>query len=106
MVIPGPLQTSDYARAILESGTSSPAEVESRLMMRMARRDAFTRWRDPIRLLALIGEPAIHGGIGGPQVMADQLAHLLDMAKLNTVDLHVVSVSGDWHPGLQGPFMH
>ncbi|HEU5471341.1 MAG TPA: helix-turn-helix transcriptional regulator [Actinophytocola sp.] len=105
LVIPGVLQTSDYMRAMLAQGTLPPGEVETRVMLRMARRDAFTRRRDPTRLVALIGEPAIHGGIGGEAVMLDQLRHLLDVAELATVTVQIVSVSGEWHPGHAGPFM-
>jgi transcriptional regulator with XRE-family HTH domain len=105
LVIPGVLQTSAYMRAMLARGTLSPGEVETRVVVRTARRDAFARRLNPTRLVALIGEPAIHGGIGGPTVMADQLRHLLDVAQWDTVTLQIVSVSGEWHPGHAGPFL-
>jgi transcriptional regulator with XRE-family HTH domain len=105
LLIPGMLQTSAYTRAMLTRGTLSAGEVETRVALRMARRDSFTRRRDPTQLVALIGEPAIRGGIGGQSVMADQLRHLLDNAKYDTVTIHVVSVAGEWHPGHTGPFI-
>jgi transcriptional regulator with XRE-family HTH domain len=104
LVIPGVLQTSAYARAIMANTTLSPGTAEASVMLRMARRDAITR-RDPIRLVALIGEPAVRGGIGGPDVMVDQLRHLLAMAKLDTVSIQIVSVANEWHPGHVGPFI-
>jgi len=105
LVIPGLLQTSAYARAMLGVGTLSAGEIETRVMLRMARRDAFTRRRNPTRLVALIGEPAIRGGIGGPSIMADQLSYLKELAELETITLQVVGVSGEWHPGHAGPFI-
>lgn len=106
LLLPGMLQTSNYARAIMEAqGTLSPGEAETRVMMRMARREAFTRRRDPTQLVALIGEPAIRGGIGGSAVMADQLRQLLDFVALDNITIQVVDVSGEWHPGHLGPFI-
>jgi transcriptional regulator with XRE-family HTH domain len=104
LVISGGLQTSAYARAIIGGDRGlSPAEVETRVMLRMGRRDTFTRAK-PARLLALIGEPAIKGGIGGDAVMAEQLAHLLTMSKLDTITVQVVPMNAEWNPGHAGNF--
>lgn len=105
LVIPGVLQTSDYARAMMARGTASPGDADHRVMLRMARRDAITRRREPTGLVALIGEPAIRGGIGGRAVMVDQLRQLLDLAAHDNITLQVVGVAGEWHPGHAGPFM-
>jgi hypothetical protein len=97
------LQIREYAQAILKR--VSPSDAEQRLVYRMSRREAFRRRRNPTRVTALIGEPAIRGGIGGRDVMADQLRELLDLAALDTVTIQVARVDGDGHPGLQGPFI-
>ncbi|MGQ0838168.1 helix-turn-helix domain-containing protein [Actinokineospora sp.] len=104
LLIPGLLQTSDYARATLGPGTLPRDETETRLLMRMARRDALVR-RDPTRLIAVIGEPAIRGGIGGHAVMVDQLRHLLKMAEVDSVTIQIAGLAGAWHPGHMGPFL-
>lgn len=104
LAIPGLLQTADYTRAIMARSTRPGLDTETRVLVRLGRRDALTRSR-PMQLTALVGEPALRGGIGGPAVMLDQLRHLQAMAGLPTVTVHVVSVSGDWHPGLIGPFI-
>lgn len=70
---PGLLQSSSYARAVISrSGDFTEQEVETRLMMRLARRDALTR-RNPVQFAALVGLPAVLGTVGEPDVMADQL---------------------------------
>lgn len=102
-LIPGPLQTSEYARAILATGTLPTSEVEPRLMIRIARRDVLTR-RNPPPYTAILGEEALRQNIGGAQVMADQLRHLLAIAELTQVSLRVVPSGSGWHPGLMGPF--
>lgn len=104
LVIPGLLQTADYARAILARSAYPGRDVSTAVLVRLGRRDALTRPR-PLRLTAMVGEPALHGGIGGPTVMLDQLRHVLVMADLATVTLRMVPVSGEWHPGLTGPFI-
>lgn len=105
-VVPGLLQTRDYAEAILSSGSKLPVdEVQHRVDLRMARRDALMR-TDPIQLDAFVGEPAVLGGIGGRRVMVDQLRYLLKMAdRFDSVTIRMVSLFHDWHPGLMGPFL-
>jgi hypothetical protein len=100
LLIPGMLQTSRYARAIFGTGT----EAETRVTMRMGRRDALERL-DPIELVAVIHVAALRQNIGGSSVMPGQLEHLLKMAELPSVSLHAVPDEADFHPGLLGPFI-
>ncbi|MGW9309289.1 helix-turn-helix domain-containing protein [Saccharomonospora azurea] len=104
LLIPGLLQTSDYARAVLSSGDLAAHEVEARVMMRLARRDVIDR-SEPVTLTALIGESALREVIGGPALMADQLRHLLMMADKPTVSVRIMPHGLGWHPGLSGPFI-
>lgn len=104
LLVPGLLQTADYARAILARSTRPGPDVETRVLVRLGRRDALTRPR-PMRLAAMVGEPALYGGIGGNEVMLDQLRHLLAMTRTPTVTVRVAPVSSDWHPGLMGSFI-
>jgi transcriptional regulator with XRE-family HTH domain len=105
LLIPGFLQTNAYARAIISRGLGEgdPA-VETLVMLRMGRRDVFMR-PEPAELEALIAEPVIHGGFGGPKAMRDQLRHLLAMSKLDPITVRLVKIDGEWHPGHMGPFI-
>lgn len=103
-LVPGLLQTGEYARAIFDRGTLPPEEVEPRMMIRLARQNVLFR-RTPPQYLALIGEAALRQGIGSPEVVAHQLRHLLEVAKLKTLSLQIVPVGCGWHAGLAGPFM-
>lgn len=105
LLVPGLLQTGDYARAIMVAGEVSADQIETRVAVRGGRRETVTRRRSPARLTALIGEAALYQKIGGPEVMADQLYHLQDMAKLPTVDIRVVPFDAGWHPALVGAFL-
>lgn len=103
-VVPGLLQTSDYARAIMVAADLPSSEIEPRVMMRMARRDVLTR-RTPAELTALVGEDALREVIGSDDITADQLRHLLTLSEMSTVTLRVVPARCGWHPGLCGPFV-
>ncbi|MGI8312342.1 DUF5753 domain-containing protein [Saccharopolyspora hattusasensis] len=104
MVIPGLLQTADYTRAIMVAGEIAPTEIETRVLVRVGRREVFTR-RQPANLLALVDETVIRREIGGHYVMIDQLRHLLDISERPNVTLQVMPAGCGWHPGLDGPFM-
>jgi transcriptional regulator with XRE-family HTH domain len=106
LVLPGLLQTSDYARSVISrgSGNLAPQEIKTRVMMRIARRDAITGAK-PVDFTALIGLPAIHGGIGGPQVMAEQLRYLTEMAERSNVTIRAFDLGGEWCPAHAGPFI-
>lgn len=104
LLVPGLLQTGDYARAIMIAGEVPADQIETRVAVRVGRREALTR-RNPAHLLALLGESALHQMIGGPEVMAEQLRHLLRLADLRTVDLRIVPNAVGWHHGAEGPFV-
>lgn len=103
LLIPGLLQTSAYARAIMIAADVPVDQIETRVAVRVGRREALTR-EHPARLLALINEPVLRQMIGGSEVMAPQLRHLLGASQMPTVDLRIVPNAADWHPGLEGPF--
>lgn len=105
LLIPGPLQTRNYARAIMVAAEVPEQEIETRVAVRLGRKDALVRQTDPVHMLALIWEPILRAGIGGPRVMAEQLRHLLTMAKLDTVELRVIPHDAGWHAGLESPYM-
>lgn len=101
-VIPGLLQTSDYARAVL-GDTSS--DVEARVAMRIGRRDVLVRSHAP-DFVALITESALREPIGGYAVMAEQLRHIETMADLPNVTVQVIPAgSTRWHPAHAGAYI-
>jgi transcriptional regulator with XRE-family HTH domain len=103
--IPGLLQTEDYARAVilLGHGAASPAEIESRVRLRMTRQNVVTR-PDPARLWAVIDESALRRPIGGPEVMRAQIEALQQMTQLPHVRLQIIPFSAGGHAAAGGPF--
>ena len=105
-LVPGLLQTEDYARAVMFAGLPGEpdAEVERWLRLRMDRQGLLTR-SDPPRLWAVMDEAALRRPVGGPVVMRAQLEHLISATKLPNVTLQVVPFRAGAHAALGQPFV-
>ncbi|MGH3875290.1 MAG: helix-turn-helix domain-containing protein [Pseudonocardiaceae bacterium] len=106
-LIPGLLQTRDYARAVIETG--SPwirlAEADLRVEARMIRQRRLTG-DEPLRLTAVMSEAALRQQVGGPAVLVGQLRHLVTMVEQHpdTVQVLVVPFSSPGYPALGGKY--
>lgn len=100
--VPGLLQSADYARAVVSSGHSleSAERTERRVRLRMERQKLLHR-PDAPRLWALIDESVLRRPVGGRQVMAEQIRHLLAMTELPNVTLQVApfEITAEASPG-------
>lgn len=105
-IIPGLLQTRDYAESLIHDGPAEfgAAEIEKRLEIRLERQKLITREDDPLRLWAIIDESALRRPIGGPEVFRAQLLHLLELAENPKVTIQIVPFNVGGHAGLNGPF--
>ncbi|MGP8297649.1 helix-turn-helix domain-containing protein [Streptomyces inhibens] len=92
--VPGLLQTAEYARAVAQLGhpRSTPEEIERRVQLRVQRQELLTL-PDAPRVWAVIDEASLRRPLGGPEVMAGQLRHLLKMAELPNVTLQIAPFS-------------
>lgn len=104
LVIPGLLQTADYARSIMTTANVPKNEIDTRVATRLGRRDAIERDK-PAEVITYIGEYALRQSIGGLAVMRNQLRHLRKVADLPHVVIRVIPERTGWHPGLDGPFL-
>jgi transcriptional regulator with XRE-family HTH domain len=91
LLIPGLLQSADYARAVIERGIVAlgPDQVDTLVEVRLRRQE---RLRDetPLAVEAVITEAALRLRVGGPEAMRGQLRHLREMAALDNVTLRVI----------------
>jgi transcriptional regulator with XRE-family HTH domain len=106
IVVPGLLQTENYARATFRNGPREldRDEVERRVEVRMARQKILTRDDRP-RLWAVIDEAVISRVVGGAEVMREQLRHLADAAQQGKTTVQVVPYRAGAHAGTTGPFV-
>jgi len=105
-LVPGLLQTEEYARAVLATRPNTTAdEVELQVQGRLDRQAILTR-ADPAAplLLALLDEGVLHRPVAPPSVMRDQLAHLTEMSRRPNVTVQVVPYEAGGHTGLLGSF--
>ncbi|MFJ6698868.1 helix-turn-helix domain-containing protein [Streptomyces sp. NPDC091272] len=105
-VVPGLLQTADYARAVTRATLSGlPArKVDSLVEVRLARQKVL-RTASPLTLSAVLDEAVLRRAVGGERVMRDQARHLLEMAELPHVRLQVLPFAAGAHTGLTGAFV-
>jgi transcriptional regulator with XRE-family HTH domain len=103
-LIPGLLQTEDYARSVIGHGHphASSVEIERRVELRMGRRRVL---EGPAagRLWAVLDEAALRRPYGGPAIMRAQVDHLIEMAGLPNVTLQVIPFSAGGHAAAGGP---
>ncbi|HET8661484.1 MAG TPA: DUF5753 domain-containing protein, partial [Micromonosporaceae bacterium] len=105
--IPGLLQTEDYARAVILLGhsSSSPADIEHRVQLRMQRqRSVFEHHGGSPRVWAVVDEAALRRPIGGPAVMRAQLKRLIEATTVPEVRLQVMPISAAGYAWAGGPF--
>jgi len=105
-LVPGLLQTADYARAVMVLGLpDAPAEeIKRRVSLRLDRQRVITR-PDPPRLWAVVDEAALRRPFGGPEVMRAQLEHLIAVTKLPNVTLQVMEFRRGGHAAEGGAFV-
>ena len=105
VVVPGLLQTEDYARAVtlLGHGNAPAEEVERRVSLRMARKPLLKGPQAP-HLWAVIDEAVLRRPIGGPKVMRAQLEYLIECAAMPSVTLQVIPFQAGGHSAAGGPF--
>jgi transcriptional regulator with XRE-family HTH domain len=106
LVVPGLLQTAEYARAIIQGvePAITEAELDNLVASRMARQAVLSRASAP-QFFAVVDEGALRRPIGEPGVMHRQLHHLLVVAEQPHVTLRVVPLAAGAHAGLRGPFV-
>jgi len=104
-IVPGLLQTPDYARALAVGNGSweDPDEIEPFVESRMARQARLSGDR-PLELRVVVHEGALRQLVGGREVMKEQLGRLLDVARQPNVKLQVMPYIAGAHPGMTSAF--
>ncbi|MFE2045740.1 DUF5753 domain-containing protein [Streptomyces sp. NPDC059477] len=105
MVIPGLLQTREYAEAVIRgSGRHTPdLEIETSVNFRMERQAIFDR-PDAPQYVCVLDEAVLHREVGSPRVMCKQLRHLVEAADRPGVGVQIVPHSQGTYAGFEGPF--
>jgi transcriptional regulator with XRE-family HTH domain len=104
LLIPGLLQTREYAREVLRRGQPGrpDTQIEQQVQARMDRQQILDG-DDPPMLIAVVDAGTLRRPVGGRAVMHAQLTRLLELAERTKIVLQVVPVDAGPHPGTAGP---
>ncbi|GGK67638.1 helix-turn-helix domain-containing protein [Streptomyces flaveus] len=98
-VIPGLLQTGAYMRGLIQYGApwTPPDTVDERVRARMARAELWKRADQPT-YWGILRESVIRNTPLPPEVMAEQLEHIIDVIRSTQSVLQIVPETTPWHP--------
>jgi len=105
LLIPGLLQTEEYARALIKGMDDriTAKRLDALVEIRMRRQELVDRINPP-QLFFIMDEAVVRRPAGGGGVMRNQIRHLIEMADRPNVTIEVVPLSAGVHPGLKGSF--
>jgi hypothetical protein len=104
VTLTGQMQTVDYATVLLEgSPWVAPVDVPQVVRARMARQ-RLTGPDNAMSLQTVIEQSVLERQVGGPQVMYEQLEHLLALMGRDNVDVRILPTRTYAHAGNVGEF--
>jgi transcriptional regulator with XRE-family HTH domain len=104
-VVPGLLQTEDYARALVAGMVPGLGmhQIRQAVDVRLIRQKILTR-DNPPQLHVVIDEASLHRTVGGATTMFEQLQTVIARASLPNVTIQVIPFEAGPHPGMDSPF--
>lgn len=101
-VMPGLLQTYEYAHAMFTLSGLDEDEASEKATARI-QRQAILDSPHATQVTVIIYEPVLHRLVGTPEIMGTQLTHLLETSRRPNLVIQVVRDTG-YFPGLRGQF--
>jgi hypothetical protein len=105
VLVPGLLQTGEYARALLCTKVGATEDEVDQLVTARLERQAILDRDNPPLFWVLIDEDALHRPVGGRDVMRVQVEHVAEMAGRPNVVVQVIPADVGAHQGLVGAFV-
>ncbi|WP_312846897.1 helix-turn-helix transcriptional regulator [Streptomyces sp. WAC01280] len=105
-LIPGLLQTAEYARAVFHCAVPAleDSEIEASVMARIKRQELFHRRPAPL-VTFVLEKAALTKPLGGRDVLRKNLLYVRECADLRNVTIQVMPEDRTTHAGLNGPFI-
>lgn len=103
-VVPGLLQTPDYAHNVIAAGKHPPHVAESLVRTRISRQSLLSQPEAP-EVSFILDELVLRRPVGGSEIMRDQLDQLLRVGKRANVTIRVVPWEAGAHQGMDGAFV-
>lgn len=108
LVVPGLLQTAEYAKTIFcaFAPDDPPSEIDKRVELRMERQARLIRRRWKVQFEFLLHESVLHAVVGSNRTMATQCRHIADMSTREDIAVRVVPfTAGNPTGGVIPPFI-
>lgn len=99
-LIPGLLQTEEYARKVIEDAKSDPQLLE----LRLERQDRLLKSDGP-ELFFILDESAIRRVVGNEAIMRNQMENLLTLNELPNVTVRMAPFSAGLYPLCRSPYV-
>ncbi|MFE9257838.1 helix-turn-helix domain-containing protein [Streptomyces sp. NPDC006879] len=105
-VVPGLLQTPDYAAALIRGALPETAaqDIDKRVQVRLRRQERIAAPEQPLRLWVVIDEAALRRRVGDERLMVRQLEHLIAQSEMPHVTVQVMPFEMGAHPGVNGQY--
>jgi DNA-binding XRE family transcriptional regulator len=105
VIIPGPLQIPDYARALHEGAGTPDDLIEDRVAARIdLQQQTIERRLVPVSLIAVMDEAVLHRRVGSEEIRHRQLMHLAEQSGRKHIGIQVVPASRGANAGHVGAF--
>ena len=107
VLIPGLLQTDEYATAVMRvmRGSKEPERISRLVELRIARQERVFARENDIKLNYLLDESAVRRVVGGPDVMRRQLDALINSCQRSNVSLRIVPFGQGVYRSIRVPFV-
>ena len=105
-LIPGLLQTEEYARRVhlVAAHLIKPDELDRLVAARTRRQSRLTDDEAPLDFFAVVSEAAFRRAHGDSEIGPAQLARVIELARRPNVTLHVLPYAAGLHPSMSGSF--
>lgn len=105
IIIPGPLQIPDYARALHEGAGTPDDLIEERIAARIdLQQQTIERRPVPVTLIAVMDEVVLHRLVGSEEVRHRQLMHLVEQGQRRHIGIQIVPARRGANAGHIGAF--
>ena len=102
IIVPGIVQTPAYARELFAAMGMNDYQVSDYVQSRLSRQVILDR-ADPPSVVIVLDELALHRLIGTPEIMREQLEHLMELSKRPNIHIHILPTRTGANAGLGGP---
>jgi transcriptional regulator with XRE-family HTH domain len=105
-IVPGFLQTQDYARAVIQGffAEPDPMVIDRLSRTRMERQSMLFDRETPPRVHAIMDEAAMRRVVGSNEIMAEQLQRLVSDTEAFDVRVQIVPFGAGAHAGVESTF--